>query len=98
MPVKLASAVLLAASLFGAEAALAQGVDLSTMKCKDFIELPRDTVNAVTLWLDGYFTDEEDPAVVDLDKMKVKAEKLGAYCVQNPNSGLMSAAESVMAK
>jgi len=76
----------------------AQVVDLSTLKCRDFIELPKETVNAITVWLDGYYTDEEDPAVVDFDKMKGKAEKLSAFCAQNPKMGLMTAAESVMAK
>jgi acid stress chaperone HdeB len=76
----------------------AQVVDLSTIKCKDFIELPKDTVNAITMWLDGYYTDEEDPAVVDFDKLKAKGEKLATFCVQNPRMGLMTAAESVMSK
>jgi acid stress chaperone HdeB len=90
-------AILIAAALL-ATAADAQVVDLSTIKCKDFIELPKETVNAVTMWLDGYYTDEEDPAVVDFDKMKGKAEKLVAFCTANPKMGLMSAAESVMAR
>jgi acid stress chaperone HdeB len=50
------------------------------------------------MWLDGYYTDEEDPAVVDFDKLKGKAEKLGAYCAANPKMGLMTAAENVMGK
>src|SRR5215471_11093873 len=90
-------AVLVAAALL-ATAANAQVVDLSTIKCKDFIELPKETVNAVTMWLDGYYTDEEDPAVVDFDKMKGKADKLVAFCQANPKMGLMGAAESVMAR
>jgi acid stress chaperone HdeB len=86
------------ASVLLAGTADAQVVDLSTIKCREFIELPKETATAVTVWLDGYYTDEEDPAVVDFDKMKAKAEKLGAFCAQNPKMGLMTAAESVMAK
>ena len=52
----------------------------------------------MTMWLDGYLTDEEDPAVIDLDKMKVSAERLAAYCGQNPEMSLMTAAENVMGK
>jgi acid stress chaperone HdeB len=99
MLVKVAGAVLVvAAALLAAASADAQVVDLSTIKCKDFVELPKETVNAITMWLDGYYTDEEDPAVVDFDKLKAKADKLGAFCVQNPKMGLMTAAESVMTK
>jgi acid stress chaperone HdeB len=98
MLVKVSGAVLLAATLLAGAPADAQVVDLATIKCKDFVELPKETVNAVTMWLDGYYTDEEDPAVVDFDKLKGKAERLGAFCVQNPRMGLMTAAENVMTK
>jgi acid stress chaperone HdeB len=95
-------AVLVAATVLATAAnvqvANAQVVDLSTIKCKDFVELPKETVNAVTMWLDGYYTDEEDPAIVDFDKMKGKADKLVAFCQANPKMGLMGAAESVMAR
>jgi len=98
MFVKLAGSIVVAAALLVTQGAPAQVVDLSTIKCKDFIELPKETITAITMWFDGYFTDEEDPAVVDFDKMKAKADKLGAFCAQNPKMGLMTAAESVMAK
>ena len=68
------------------------------MKCKDFIELSKDTIATLTVWLDGYYTDEEDAAVLEPDKLKSKAEKLSAFCAQNPKLGLMMAAEGVMAK
>jgi acid stress chaperone HdeB len=98
MPGKFASAVVVAAGLLAAAPTNAQVVDLSTLKCKQFIELPKETINAVAMWLDGYLTDEEDPAVVDFDKMKAKAERLAAYCAQSPEMSLMTAAENVMSK
>jgi acid stress chaperone HdeB len=98
MSAKIARSVLVAALLLAANAAHAQSVDLSKIKCKDFIELPKETAYAITVWLDGYFTDEEDPAVVDFDRLKAMGEKLGAFCSQNPKMGLITAAESVMVK
>jgi acid stress chaperone HdeB len=94
----LIGAIAVAAAVLAGASAHAQTVDLSTIKCKDFVELPKDTVNAITMWLDGYLTDEEDPTVVDFDKLKARAEKLGAFCVQNPRMGLMNAAENVLSK
>ena len=98
MPGQVASAVLLAAALLAAAPADAQVVDLSTLRCKQFIELPKETLNAVTLWLDAYLTDEEESAIIDFDKMKGKADRLAAYCGQNPETSLMTAAENVMDK
>jgi acid stress chaperone HdeB len=95
---RVAIAVLVAAGSLAAQPGHAQLVDLSTLRCKQFIELPKETINAVTMWLDGYLTDEEDPAVVDVDKIKLKAEGLAAYCGQNPEMSLMTAAENIMSK
>ena len=95
---RVAIAALVAAGSLAAQPGNAQLVDLSTLRCKQFIELPKETVNAVTMWLDGHLTDEEDPAVVDFDKMKHKAGRLAAYCGQNPEMSLMTAAENIMSK
>ena len=98
MPGKVASAVLVAAALLAAAPAHAQVIDLSTLRCKQFIELPKETLNAVTLWLDAYLTDEEESAIIDFDKMKGDAEKLSAYCTKNPTAGLITAADEVLDK
>ena len=45
------------------------------------------------MWLDGYFTADEDPVVVDFDIAKTKAEKLNAYCAKHPTLNLITAAE-----
>jgi hypothetical protein len=91
-------AAVVAALLCLAASAWAQQIALSKLQCKEFIGLPKETIAHLTLWLDGYFTDEEDPAVVDLDKMKGKAEKLVSYCAQNPRLRVMTAAEDVLVK
>jgi acid stress chaperone HdeB len=78
--------------------ASAQALDLSTIKCKEFLESGKETIAFIMMWLDGYFTGEDDPAIVDFEKMKQKGEKLGAYCAKNPGHGLLTAADEVMAK
>ena len=95
--VKLAGAVIVA-GLLATGAADAQQVELSKLRCREFIDLPKETIANITLWLDGYYTDEEDPAVVDFDKVKAKADRLVAFCAQNPKSRVMTAAEDVIVK
>ena len=50
------------------------------------------------MWLDGYFTDEDELSVVDFDKLKITAQKLTTYCAKNPRMGLVAAAEDVVTK
>ena len=62
MLVKIASTAVVAAALLAAAAANAQVVDLSKVKCRDFIAFPKETKSYLTMWLDGYLTDDEDRA------------------------------------
>jgi acid stress chaperone HdeB len=91
---------LLAATLMSgfvlASAASAQVVDLSTIKCKEFVDSDKERISYIMMWLGGYYMDEDDPAVIDFDKMKAQTQKLATYCTQNPTLGLITAAERVM--
>jgi HdeA/HdeB family len=98
MIARLARLIVIAVAVFAAPRAHAQALDLSALKCKDFVELPKDTINAITLWLEGYLTDEGDPVVLDLDQMKAKAERLMTLCAQNPDMSVLAAGEDVMGK
>jgi hypothetical protein len=50
----------------------------------------------VLMWLTGFLTDEDEPPIVDFDKLKIDAGKLGDYCRKNPTTNLMTAAEEVL--
>ena len=90
--------VLAAVLLAAAAPANAQTVDLAAIKCKEFLELRQDRIGFILMWLDGYYTADEDPVVVDFDNAKTKAAKLGAYCAQHPTLNVITAAESVLGK
>ena len=87
---------LVAASLVTITPAAAQKLDLSTVTCKQFLDSGERTMSMVLMWLTGFFTDEDDPPVVDFDKLKTDASKLGDYCRKNPTTNLMTAAEEVL--
>src|SRR4051812_46355514 len=89
--VKTFSAALLIAACLIAPAK-AQTVDLSNLRCKEFVDSGKDMIAVVVMWLDGYFTDEEDPAVIDLEKIKARSERLVSRCAQNPAMKLLTAA------
>jgi len=95
---KLLAPILLAAFAIGIAPASAQSVDLSTIHCKDFFEGDKDRISYVVMWLDGYYQNEDDPPVVDFDRMKKKIEALAIYCAKNPSHGLITAADEVMGK
>ena len=90
--------LVIAAAMWATPPALAQKqqFDLSTMTCKRFFEYDKDNLAIMLMWLDGYYSDEDAPPIVDFDKMTENSRKLGAYCGKNPNHSVITAADQVM--
>jgi acid stress chaperone HdeB len=76
--------------------ARAEKLELSTVKCKDLISRPKAQIEVVVMWLQGYYTLENAPRIVDYDKMQADSVKLGDYCRKNPNESVVDAADEVM--
>ena len=89
-------AVLLTALLLTAPAAFADKLDLSTIKCKDFVSSSKDNIAVIITWLDGFYKEQDAPPIIDFDKFKANSEKLGKYCGENPDDGLITAADQVI--
>ena len=96
--VKFLSSILIAAAFAAAAPAQAQKLDLSTITCKQFLDMNQDNISLILMWMAGYYTEPDAPAIVDFDKMKEDAQKLGAYCKDNPTVGLITAAEETIEK
>jgi acid stress chaperone HdeB len=88
-------AAIVAATVLVATPAAAQKLDLSTVKCKEFIGSGKENIRLVLMWMTGYYADQDASPIVDFDKMRADAEKLGDYCNKNPDHGLITAAEEV---
>lgn len=84
-----------AAGLLGATPASAQKIDLSTIKCKEFLASGKDTIAQVLMWMTGFYADQDASPVIDFGVMEQRGAKLGEYCGKNPDDGLITAAEEV---
>jgi acid stress chaperone HdeB len=91
-------AAAIAGTLLAAPTAQAQIVDMNTVTCKDFMDFNKDVTFAMVMWLDAYYRDEDDPPIINFDKMAQKAGRLATYCQRNPTHSLTTAAEPIMSK
>jgi len=76
----------------------AEVLDLSTVKCKDFLNSGKEEIGYTLAWLDGYYMDEDASAIIDFDKLKENAGKLSSYCTEHPEIGVGTAAEELFGK
>ncbi len=95
---KLASTVAIAVFALGLTQASATEIDLSVIKCKDFLAESKEDIGYTLAWLDAYYKDEDAPAVIDTEKFTENAKKLGAYCAQHPDTGLITATDELFGK
>lgn len=89
-------ALTLAAIVWSALPAEAEQLDLSTVKCRQFLQSSKENIALVLMWLEGYYSEEDAQPVVDFDQMSENSKKLGEYCGKNPEHSVITAAEKVM--
>jgi hypothetical protein len=85
-----------AAALLVAAPALAQDLDFSKIKCKEFVAAPKDQVSTILTWLEAYYTKENDPPIMFADKTMKDAKNLSEYCNANGDDDIVKAADKVM--
>ena len=91
-------AALLCAPLLLSSPASAQVLDLSTIKCKEFVSANKETIGIILAWLDAYYKDEDAPPTIDFAQMEDAGKKLGAECGANPEMGLITVTDKLFEK
>jgi acid stress chaperone HdeB len=81
-----------------ARGASAQVIDMSSLKCAEFLKSGADNIGVLLMWLSGYFANDDEQTTVDFAKMKQDGVKIAAYCKEHPTSGLLDAAERALGR
>jgi acid stress chaperone HdeB len=92
---KLFAGALAAGLLLCGNAAFAEDIDLSTWTCKKFQAADKDDIGVILAWLDGYYRNDDDPPVINTDQFVANAKKLGQYCAEHPDLGLITATDKL---
>src|SRR5436190_10272979 len=70
-------------------------IHLNKITCKIFVEEMKREQSIVVAWLQGYYSPEREPPVIDVDKLLYDGTKLIEYCVNNPGDDIITAAETL---
>jgi HdeA/HdeB family len=88
----LALIALMTTAAWGAE----QKIDLSAMTCGDFMKSDQAKSTLILAWFLGFYGEEEDPQVIDLDKLEHARTQFTAFCQQQPSFRMTVAAEGIL--
>ena len=91
-------AALTAFLLVFSDTVVASEIDLSTWTCKKFQTADGEDIKLILAWLDAYYRDDDDPPVIDTEKFVANAKKLGKYCSDHPDIGLITATDELFEK
>jgi acid stress chaperone HdeB len=91
----LAAALLLTASPLLAEDSK---IDMKKLSCKQFSGYDKDNMSIIMMWLEGYYTGDEEDPVIDFGKMAGDTAHLLVYCGDHPDDDIITAAEDVLGK
>ena len=77
---------------------VAQEIDMTSLKCREFVNSKQETATNIMFWLSGYFTYEDDAPIINIAKIKNKENQLKQYCTDNQDLSILEASEIFMDK
>ena len=96
---KILTAAALSAVLLTAGSALAEDaatVDMTKLTCKQFSAYDKENAGTIMMWLEGYYTEEDEPATIDFGKMAGHLAQILIECEANPDKSVLEVSEDAM--
>jgi len=72
-------------------------IEMSKLKCKDYLAAPIDRQEWFAAWMSGYFNAERNTPVVDFGAFASNKKKVEKYCRGRKEENLMNAIRKVAA-
>jgi acid stress chaperone HdeB len=71
---------------------------MKKLSCKQFSGYDKDNMSIIMMWLEGYYTGDDEDPVIDFGKMAGDTAHLLVYCGDHPDDDIITAAEDVLGK
>jgi hypothetical protein len=71
-------------------------LDVSELTCEQFTNYNDENKGLVMMWFEGYYTEEDEDAVIDFGKMAGHLAKLLIACQADPSQKVLDLADDAM--
>jgi hypothetical protein len=85
----LAAAILVMVGLSSASA-MAETIDISTLKCSDIASMKPEEAAMILAWIDGYLGGQADDTRLDIDRFNDNADAAAKACGDEPDTGILT--------
>ena len=76
-------------------AASAQKFDLDQVSCRELLRLDQQTMAYLIVWLRGFWTEADQPMILDLDRLQADADRMTDHCTRHPDVKVFAAADQI---
>jgi acid stress chaperone HdeB len=83
---------------FAATASAQVTIDVSKITCNQFALYKVSDPDTIAVWLYGYYSGKRGNTVVEVEQLKANTKKLRDYCLENPDTNLLDAVNSLMSE
>ena len=70
-------------------------IEMSALKCSDYLEAPAERQEQFAAWMSGYFNAERNMPMVDLKRFATNKTKVEKYCRSHKKDNLMNVIRKV---
>ena len=75
-----------------------QKIDVSAMTCRQFLQTSEGNIQVILAWFLGFYSEVENPQVLDLGNLDRLREKFLTFCKEQPEFRMTTAAEGILGK
>ena len=90
---RLLLALAVIAALLGA--APAQKFDLNETSCSQLLNTDKQNTIYLIIWLRGFWTEADEPMMLDLERLRADADRVTEFCARNPDMKVFRAADTI---
>lgn len=76
--------------------AQAYSININSLTCHDLLSLDDESIGAVVVWIDGYYTAKTGSTEFDPDSWEDLGEMIGTLCAENPDRQVIQAIDDVL--
>jgi len=71
-------------------------IDVAKITCEQYILYKVTNPKNIAMWISGYYNGKINNTVLDTGTLEKNADKVRDYCLTNPNTPVMQAAETAL--
>ena len=71
-------------------------LDVAKLSCEQFVTASVANPDRLAIWLNGYYHGKRGDTLIDTERLTEDTKKIQQYCIQNSETQLLQAVESVL--